>query len=452
MVGEWTLQLLGIVILINVGIINYYKNYEYQKVSFTKENDEDTEVPLNITVETTKELKFMENTSMYENNGTERSIKKNNYDTDYKAFDEKTGELKQQIKIMTDYLENNFKSHDCRIISKDNVSLNDEKSNFLAMHQLLSKSAIDYYYLYNGYNFSLKEQPQINITKEMLKLMPIKCGLQAKGEKTTIRTLHKFFDEYLKNFPKNLDNDTYNECYADSLLQFNSVKRVIYNFYLSGNNFINRINLSMIIDEKLGKLIDCRSELQMKDNPKDTKSIYLIPVINSSALREKNKIFKSQLTMVTKYLMMILNSNECSEKSVNYNSLSNEKNFRKIISLTLKTATQIHFLHKNFILSLPYSLQEINDDMKNLTSKCLPLLTENRKLFETLYDLFSSYYIYFPKYFFIDRYSKCYLKSILHIIVLHLEYEYFYSEENSRSSLLSNIEKGIKKNQHCAMN
>lgn len=48
MVGKWTLQLLGTVVLFGVGIINYYKNYDNPKV-FTEPNDEDTEVPVSVT-------------------------------------------------------------------------------------------------------------------------------------------------------------------------------------------------------------------------------------------------------------------------------------------------------------------------------------------------------------------------------------------------------------------
>lgn len=201
---------------------------------------------------------------MYDNNGTETIISENNYDTDYKAFDEKTEELKKQIEVMIDYLENNLKSQNCSNVSKDNVTLNSEKSNFLAIHELLANSAFEYYYFYNGYNFSVKEQPEINRTEEMLKLMPIKCGLQLEEERTTFLILHYFFNEYLKNFPKNTDNYLYTECYVNSLLQFNSVNRDIFYLNLSGIDFISRMNLNKNIMKKLKQLNDCNSKVIFK--------------------------------------------------------------------------------------------------------------------------------------------------------------------------------------------
>lgn len=169
----------------------------------------------------------------------------------------------------------------------------------------------------------------------------------------------------------------------------------------------------------------------------------------SFALHKEDEIFKRQLTMVTKYLNSTLNSNECDKESRNRNLLNNEINFSKIILLISKTVSFIHFSHKKYTLSLLNTQQERNILIKRLTSNCVPLLEKNRSIFQLLFELFNNYYKHFPKYVHTNnRYSKCYFKSILHILVLREEYLNFLLK-NNRISLQSNIEKGNKKLHDC---
>ncbi|XP_043473682.1 uncharacterized protein LOC122505874 [Leptopilina heterotoma] len=422
MINKLTLHLLGTVLLIILAIFNYYEDDE--KIEFTKYSDKNT-----------------------------------------KSLDDKPHpmdiNLKKQLQIITEYfgkrIENN---NQCSGIPNVDNSTSAIDLNFTKIITLFHQSSFEYYFFHNGYSIIFSDMPE-NVTQEILKLTPLKCDPQFKENRETYKKIEDYFKSYLKYFPEQSYNDKYNACYVDSLLNIQTIESQIYSFNFK-NSKISRNSLNNEISANLLFLLPCiLLEPKIKINTSFKNKLRILKQVNENNFKHKwkantlplkNEIFKNQLKIAIDYFENVLKLNDCSETDKVNNLKIRESNFTKIISLISYTAYEIYFLHKGYYINLSKFPETRKEEMLNsMPSECEPKLMENKETFQNLIHFLNVFLNNFPENFDDNKYSKCFLKNILELVLVENKISLFSSRKYNlrRSSLINSIRNGSQKIHHC---
>ncbi|XP_043470707.1 uncharacterized protein LOC122503967 [Leptopilina heterotoma] len=107
--------------------------------------------------------------------------------------------------------------------------------------------------------------PFLNITEGMLKLMPKECGLQRMKNKELVLTLSKIINRYKKNFPTENNGDEYAKCFARCFSKLFSITGTINNLnFESRHPFRENFNDDFLKGANL-EIQKCR---KLKSGPK----------------------------------------------------------------------------------------------------------------------------------------------------------------------------------------
>ncbi|XP_043475732.1 uncharacterized protein LOC122507199 isoform X2 [Leptopilina heterotoma] len=262
MVGKWTLQLLGTVLMFIVGIFNFYKE----------------EIPLT------------ENSCL-----KEITLMNDRINMDFR----------EQLKITTQYFEKLLNSYKCNKSNSPTVSVN---YNYRKILILACESAEDIY-LYNRlYNYTSDYLIPSRI-KTIKNAIPFACGKQPERLKEIYESIYQFLNLYYTNFPNERNGIEYNTCYVVSLLEFATLEELI-----NSNDIKLSRNLEIAkkcVPLKLHKE-NSTAKYFSKKMSNNSKSV-------NYQLHRKDKTFKNHLKLVTKFFKSILK--HCEFTMIHLNSM-----------------------------------------------------------------------------------------------------------------------------------
>ncbi|XP_043470697.1 uncharacterized protein LOC122503963 isoform X2 [Leptopilina heterotoma] len=118
-----------------------------------------------------------------------------------------------------------------------------------------------------NYKSPLKN-PYINITQEIIKLMPKDCGAHRVKNNETVFKLWKIIKRYKKNFPTQNDSVEYAKCYASCLAKLNDIRKELVKFNLESRTGSRRELNKYLSGQRLG-IKGCR---KLKSGPETTAS------------------------------------------------------------------------------------------------------------------------------------------------------------------------------------
>ncbi|XP_043475730.1 uncharacterized protein LOC122507198 [Leptopilina heterotoma] len=391
MVGKWTLQLLGTVLMFIVGIFNFHKE----------------EIPLT------------------ENSGLKKITLMN---------DRINMDFREQLKITIKYFGRLLNHYKC---NKRNLLTGTVIYMFRKILILTCESAEDIY-LYNRlHNYSADNLIPSRID-EIKNGMPLECGRQPERLKEIYQNIYRFLNLYYKNFPKEENDIEYNTCYVVSLLEFATLNAafVTYNYSISA------------LKDKIMKCIALKSQ-----EKNSTAKYFNKKMFNTNSkiviyhLHKEDIRFRDHLKIVTNFFKTILNHYECSKSPINVISSIEEWKIPSIIwfiSISAEDNYSYHTTNASRFKSTKW-LNYSSEVSKLIPQECGTQLKENKKLIQNLYQLFNMYYENFPTQFINDDFSKCFTESVKNIKDINLE-EFDSFKNNSayrRQSLIVIIKKNL---------
>ncbi|XP_043475727.1 uncharacterized protein LOC122507196 [Leptopilina heterotoma] len=403
MVGKWTLQLLGTVLLINVGIYNYYKQIKFAKKS----------------------------------NNFKSSLKEITLMNDGKDMD-----FKEQLKVGKKFFENILNHYDCNQSTKSSKL---EKLHFLKVLIEIRESAVDIYLFHRLFNYTVDYLIQSRI-EETRDLMPLECYASQKRFKEIYENIHELLHLYFTNFPKNANSDKYRTCYAVSLMEFVPIENLSVTYFVMSSSNMNSLNIFVI--NSLQKIKKCIPLKSLRKNPSPKYNSKRISKTNSNSisyqLKEEDIKFKNHLEIVTKFFKTILNHYECSKSSKNVAYRKEEWKISLIINFISSSADENYSFHKNIGFD-KISTTNSSEVSKLIPEKCEIQLEENKELIQNLYQFFKMFYENFPLEFIDDDYSKCFIKSVEIIKNININhYNYFFLKNTfGREWLIDIIRKNL---------